>query len=275
VDQSSAQNFRNLENVIDNSATGPSPTINQSATSSSRPPRHPQINSQTNSVPSETPSGSNPKGERKLVIDSNDIPSSTSSTPRREESMKLSVTQTPIDKQTSAFKYYCPLCMCYFKDIFKVVCCEHYICYQCTVEYLNSKSIEATTVRDILSDHEVFKTIACPHCSSSGFIPLQVSFLESPRDYSMNFNSASVPGNAYSASPVRIGDSFADLKRKMISFEGNNNSSSSPNIVSGTGIDEGPDTCLADSDHHDDIETISFERQQAEIFVNSLFFNLM
>lgn len=94
------------------------------------------------------------------------VTSSTNSTPMSKEQMSLLsfINQTPVGDERSKFQYYCPLCMRHFQETLVVPCCNNYICFECTVEYLSSKSIEATRLEEIMSQQskDVLKNISCP-----------------------------------------------------------------------------------------------------------------
>ena len=123
------------------------------------------------------------------------------------------MTQTPtIELEKLKYKYYCPLCMRYFENILNLPCCSNYICFECCLEYLNSKGIEAFHITDILNSHHYFEELACPNCNSSGFKPSIVNAEASIRNYCI---TPRTPKATYGNSPLKIGDSFEDLKRFM------------------------------------------------------------
>jgi hypothetical protein len=57
-------------------------------------------------------------------------------TPRREDGLYTKISYTPVGDQLQVYKYYCPLCMSFYKDILQSSCCHHYICSECIVDYL-------------------------------------------------------------------------------------------------------------------------------------------
>ena len=57
-------------------------------------------------------------------------------TPRENEKSSAAssfsgVPYTPHGDEASVFKYFCPLCMQYFKQIMKMKCCSNYLGVQC------------------------------------------------------------------------------------------------------------------------------------------------
>jgi len=142
----------------------------------------------------------------------------------------MSIPYTPVGDEAEVFKYYCPLCMLFFKAIMKVSCCGNYICLDCFNDYLHSKGIEegSTVNTDDMLQNVILEDITCPHCLHYGFQPEYVSHLEIVRDYSRNMpllHMESVRSNKINAplpSPLRVGESFEDLKRKMIPFKNHN-----------------------------------------------------
>lgn len=132
------------------------------------------------------------------------------------------VPYTPHGDEASVFKYYCPLCMQYFKDVMKMKCCGNYICAQCCKDYIGTKGITLPATASISTIEERFintNTTPCPHCQVSGFHPMSVSFEEMVRDYSSRYVPVSEQSSAPGYSPLRVGESFEDLKRKMIPYK--------------------------------------------------------
>jgi hypothetical protein len=125
---------------------------------------------------------------------------------------------TPTGADAEVYKYYCPLCMLYFKNILKGACCGNYLCFACTRDYVASKGIVDLihNVEDLSLQEILLQEISCPNCFTQGFRPVYVSAGESIRDYSQRDQ----PGvRYYQPSPVRVGETFEDLKRKMISYQ--------------------------------------------------------
>ena len=60
--------------------------------------------------------------------------------------------------------------------------------------------------------------MCCPNCNTTGFTPALISHSDIVRDYSDNGGPSSAVVSCLSAapSPMKIGDSFEDMKRKMI-----------------------------------------------------------
>jgi hypothetical protein len=165
-------------------------------------------------------------------------PLQTTHTPRRDLSLPLhniasfesNVPYTPTGEEADLYKYYCPLCMLYYQSILKSQCCNNYLCIFCTKDYLLTKHIidkkayenkenhRSEELLNEITDNALMNEINCPHCIRKGFSIIKVSRNEEVRDYSMRNN----PGiNSYplsAASPVKIGESFEELKRKMIPF---------------------------------------------------------
>jgi hypothetical protein len=133
-------------------------------------------------------------------------------TPRREDHLYNKISHTPIgDQQLSIYKYYCPLCMSFYQDILICSsCCRHYICSECSADYLLKRNCQVNSLQEILAGAP-YETLPCPHCNSTGFSPALVSPQDEVRSY---HDSSSPPHNCY-PSPMKIGDSFEDMKRKM------------------------------------------------------------
>eukprot|EP00600_Ochromonadales_sp_CCMP1393_P002312 CAMPEP_0174981632 /NCGR_PEP_ID=MMETSP0004_2-20121128/16007_1 /TAXON_ID=420556 /ORGANISM="Ochromonas sp., Strain CCMP1393" /LENGTH=888 /DNA_ID=CAMNT_0016233417 /DNA_START=120 /DNA_END=2786 /DNA_ORIENTATION=- len=150
------------------------------------------------------------------------------------------VPYTPEGEEASVFKYYCPLCMQYFKEIMKSGCCGNYICVQCCREYLDTKNIHfgkrechcIVQLEDKLRNMEAAKHTPCPHCQVIDFRPSGVSIEEKVRDYFYTSNayfvqqkqqqqhhSGTTGTSRNVTSPLRVGESFEDLKRKMVPYK--------------------------------------------------------
>ena len=81
-----------------------------------------------------------------------------------EESFIVGIPETPHqdDKSMALYKYYCPICMNYFKSILKSSCCGNYICLTCCKSYLYSKHLEASSILDIIGN-KYLKSVDCPN----------------------------------------------------------------------------------------------------------------
>lgn len=150
------------------------------------------------------------------------IPAHSSSqllTPRREDNLYNKISYTPIGDQLSVYKYYCPLCMSFYQDIFtSSACCRHYICSECIVDYLAKRNCLVNTLNDILMASP-YQNLACPHCNTVGFSPALVL----PHETVRNYLDSTTPAQQISyPSPMKIGDSFEDMKRKMASISEKN-----------------------------------------------------
>jgi hypothetical protein len=97
----------------------------------------------------------------------------------------------------------------------KSMCCSNYICENCTKDYFLSKGLnDVDYIRDVI----LMDNINCPHCAKLGFHPEFVGNEEAVRDYS-NPVKNNFPGSTVPFSPLRVGESFEDLKRKLLPFQ--------------------------------------------------------
>lgn len=130
---------------------------------------------------------------------------------------EINIPYTPTGVEAELFKYYCPLCMLYFKTILKTKCCGNYMCFVCTRDYVHTKGLDYVNRLEHLEDNVLLEEIPCPHCFTQGFFPVVVKKTDTIRDYSMHDQ----PKSHYAAqpSPLRVGESFEDMKRKMIPFK--------------------------------------------------------
>jgi len=160
-----------------------------------------------------------PQLELLTLVPSSSPPSFLLLSPLREAALAESIPFTPAGEQASVFKFYCPLCMEFYKSILKSgQCCGNYICLGCTLDYLGTKNLKGlSSCNDIMAAQAQLKCIACPSCSTTGFHPKIVLSDETVRDYS--YVVATTKTTVTGKSPVRRGDSFDDLKRKMLPFQ--------------------------------------------------------
>lgn len=134
----------------------------------------PSINMQTRG-PAEPPAdaqggaaGQSRENNHGLTLDVEEIAS------RRLYSAGAGLDYTPRGPEAAAYKYYCPLCMNYFKGIFESRCCRHYICYECLLAYVAGKY--GVTPEDLpFLEVPFLFPLPCPHCSSLAFEPGPVS----------------------------------------------------------------------------------------------------
>lgn len=151
----------------------------------------------------------------------------------------VSMAETPSGPAAGVYRFYCPLCMLYFKSIHRMSCCEQYVCRFCFADYGQRRgarlpSLENERVVQLPSD------VACPCCSASGreIHAERVEQGEPARSYDDSPRTkASMPAIRETLlSPVRVGASFDDMRRKMLSFEsaGYRSSSSASPVDAGT-----------------------------------------
>lgn len=149
--------------------------------------------------------------------------------------------ETPMGAERDVFKFYCPICMFYYKDILATACCKNYLCYTCAVGYIKGKgeleesaslgyavpqppeNNSSGTDAEEDMDYQIpaqLPSMPCPHCNSNNVQLGRVSRDSPLRNYS---DSPSMNGHtSYGKgchSPLKVGDSFDALRRKMLSFE--------------------------------------------------------
>ena len=118
----------------------------------------------------------------------------------------------------------------------------------CTKDFLAAKGFEADSASIILANIPTYKDhVPCPHCFTNGFHPIVVNTEEEIRDYkganikltisprnlttitTSNSSDGIAYGGRQSHTPLKIGDTFEDLKRKMIPFAVNNHKTTTAN----------------------------------------------
>lgn len=139
------------------------------------------------------------------------------------------IAHTPQGDEQNVFKYYCPLCMQYYKIIAKTKCCGNSLCKHCIREYCATKRVSMDLCADLMEMESrlmASNSINCPHCQLQGFHIAYVGADDAVRDYTYTIPPPIVGnGQEYDLlqhSPIRIGESFEGLKRKMIKFRSSN-----------------------------------------------------
>lgn len=141
----------------------------------------------------------------------------------RPSRSEFAMADTPSGKAASLYRFYCPLCMLYFKSIHRMSCCEQYVCSFCFAEYGHRHSIKLPSLLDTEGAVQLPASLACPCCTASGreIFAEPVKQGEQPRSYDDSPRTkASMPAITESLlSPVKVGESFDDMRRKMLTFE--------------------------------------------------------
>ena len=176
-----------------------------------------------------------PAGYHGLRIEAN--PHSTPVLPGRSD---VGMAATPMGKMAEEFKYFCPLCMMFYKDIREMPCCKQYTCTFCLADFLHTKQHSppavATGAEASPPPEEPAEPpgvvlpsgVACPHCATVGTgQPLRLldgkeearSYLDSPKTTADLARVSSNSTSQSSNSPLKVGDDFQTMARKMLPFE--------------------------------------------------------
>ena len=170
---------------------------------------------------------------------------------------KAGLSETPVGKAADEYKYYCPICMMFFRSILELPCCRQSTCAFCFSEYLqrqlngkDSPSAETTdainaaaaaapaaasggkTGRAAAARLVLPAGTACPQCCVAckaeqalrvveGFEEVQVKYIESPQTRAqMERKKAQHPpaDEMEAKSPLKVGDDFNAMARKMLPF---------------------------------------------------------
>lgn len=198
----------------------------------------------------------------------------------RQNSSNLSdfhnhIPHTPVcSTEKEIYKYYCPLCMEYYKKILKSsLCCSQYICFSCSLSYFDTKLLDFNEIKSpsyFLKYKHLLESIACPHCNNNGFVPVEVSETEDVKDYTYKIPEVSNGdnerdlGDQMKPSPLKIGESFENMKRKMIPFQINRSNSNSTKLASKNGI-------AIDNEEQKEVEGSNEEKKEEEVDLDNLF----
>eukprot|EP00659_Diplonema_papillatum_P004740 gene4740-7284_t len=108
--------------------------------------------------------------------------------------------RTPTGGDTSVFRYFCPLCMVYFRAMQRTKCCANYICSFCDADVTRMKGSNATP---------------CPYCCAGGLHCEHVASEDAVRTYHDSPRGAGTTLSVDAASPIRVGANFDELSRKL------------------------------------------------------------
>jgi hypothetical protein len=119
---------------------------------------------------------------------------------------------------------YCPLCMEEQQIVFVATCCFHSICQDCAVAWVQKQVTKsaAPSARMRIAGERLPAT--CPHCSAPALLLNLHQSTIAARTYddspataaaaARQKHRAAIPEH----SPLRVGDSFEDMHRKMVRF---------------------------------------------------------
>ena len=127
-----------------------------------------------------------------------------------EDEMIDRTPRTEAEKRT--FQYYCPICFGYARTIMSTSsCCNQHVCISCALA-LSSASRASSDAHTIEGSGSFCE---CPYCGEN-FDPTILATGSPPQKY--HDEDTVERQTPMVTSPVRIGDSFEDLKRKMLPF---------------------------------------------------------
>ena len=139
-----------------------------------------------------------------------DVSRTSPTTPKGEEQplqIRMSAATPKGDAQLALTPFYCPICMLWLSEMLVTTCCAHNICEPCLVAWR------------VAGDNNE-NGMTCPHCASASFhvTPLEDGALS--RSYHSEGNNA-ISGQQHftNTSPLKIGASFDELRRKLRPFQ--------------------------------------------------------
>ena len=119
---------------------------------------------------------------------------------------------TPKSAAKREYAYFCPICMRHFRAVYETQCCRNYVCRGCARDFVGRH--ERLAAKAHLHDGEDgLGPLRCPACNVEKFA--LVAATGPVRSYD---DDDGVPVASLD-SPVRIGDSYETLRRKMLSYE--------------------------------------------------------
>lgn len=158
--------------------------------------------------------------------------------PPSRDRHEVGLAETPAGAQANEFKFFCPLCMMYYREVLETTCCRSYVCGFCHADFVMSQAKKkpgyaagptagitvAGAAGDAALDAKCIpKGWACPHCAaeSSGASMKQLKRGDVARSYSDSPQTRAAMAQRASAaappleSPLRVGDDFTAMARKL------------------------------------------------------------
>ena len=165
---------------------------------------------------------------------------------------KAGLAETPIGKAADEYKYYCPLCMMFFRSICELPCCKQSTCAFCFAEYIERNQKQKgggsapAGATALAADDAVASPpapvkggvplllpagTACPQCAVvakkqldlrviEGYESAHVAYIDSPHTLAEQARvKEKQQGRAGMASPLKVGDDFNAMARKMLPFQ--------------------------------------------------------
>ena len=240
----SSRNNTNSNTTINNSNTNNASSSSSSRTNSILTIEVPTSNDINNNNDVMLTPGVGRTSYRRMVSEDNSLVLATPRIANNElQDLYTSVPYTPCGNSDTSYSYYCPLCMEYFLKILKSNCCSNYTCLSCSITYLGSKGITINTADELLKlGKNKFKDIPCPHCFRDEYQIELVLPQDSIRDYRISLPPNNSKYSNEGVSPLKVGDSFENMKRKMKPFDINRNNSIDENSTSNNKIVDNNET---------------------------------
>ena len=121
-----------------------------------------------------------------------------------------------VDDKSDTHKFYCPICMLYYKETLRTACCGNYLCEGCAVSFINGKAMVG---RD---GQPAALSISCPYCNEKELRLIRVKPSEEARRYEDSPATVRLRNKGVkrisAPSPIRVGDDWAAMDNKMVGF---------------------------------------------------------
>ena len=165
---------------------------------------------------------------------------------------KAGLAETPIGKAADEFKYYCPICMMFFRSILELPCCKQSTCVFCFSEYIEKQTAASKgsgPQQQQQQQHQrqhrmsLLAGVPCPQCTVThkrsrelrvveGHEEAAVRYIDSPQtraqmeklakaqhSKSSGSGKGGSGGDRVVNSPLKVGDDFSAMARKMLPFK--------------------------------------------------------
>ena len=120
------------------------------------------------------------------------------------------------DEKSETNKFYCPICMLYYKETLRTACCANYLCEGCAVSFINGKAVTG------LETQPAKLAISCPYCNKFQMRLIRVKPTEEARRYEDSPATVRLRNKGSkrvsAPSPLRVGADWDAMGAKMVAF---------------------------------------------------------
>ncbi len=127
--------------------------------------------------------------------------------------------RSPQPEASPTRKLFCPICMLYYDRLYTTSCCRQHVCDDCADSYCATRGAPGPGRMPLAVPMP--PNCPCPHCREIGFAFVPVLETDSSyRHYEDSPTFVKKFNGGAAMSPLRVGDSYEAMRRKMVLFDG-------------------------------------------------------